>query len=162
MDGWMDGWGGVGLGWMGGADRWSDWAECEGGVDIIKVSFPANMHAAHEHTLKALLRKELHCDRWNGLFLFAKILLLSGASALERFVQMHRDVPPRLPPLSSLRFSSSLFASRHFQNFDPLGSFVFFLPVAVADNWLCVSTQGCLKRYHCSLQIPSMYYTEEL
>lgn len=93
--------------------------ECEGSIKIIKVSFPGNVQAAHEQTLKALLRKELHSDSPNGLFLFAKILLLSGALDLERFVQMHRYVHPS--HLST--FLCDFFASRHFQNLDPLGSF---------------------------------------
>lgn len=32
--------------------------ECEGSIKIIKISFPANMQAAHEQTLKALLREK--------------------------------------------------------------------------------------------------------
>ncbi len=130
--------------------------ECEGSIKIIKVSFPANMQAAHEQTLKALLRDELHCDSPNGLFLFVKILLLSGALALERFVLMHRDVHP----LHLCTFLCDFFCSKAFSVFGSFGQ--CFSPVGVAHNWLCVFTLDSLKWYHCSPQIWSMYYTTEL
>lgn len=67
------------------------------------------MQAAPEQPLKAHLRKELHCDSPNGLFLFAKILLLSGALAYKRFVQMHWNVHPSL----LCTFLCDFFDSRH-------------------------------------------------
>ena len=94
----------------GGALIASQTEECEGSIKIIKVLFPANMQAAHEQSLKALLRKGLHCDSPNGLFLFAKILPLSGDLAF-------------LPPFYLCTFICDFFFSRHLQNVHLLGSF---------------------------------------
>lgn len=113
-------------GW-GGALIASQTEECEGSIKIIKVLFPANMQAAHEQTLKALLRKGLHCDSPNGLFLFAKILQLSGDLAFQR---CGRTYPSHL-----CTFICDFFFSRHLQNFYPLGSFSLG---GVAHSWLFV------------------------
>lgn len=104
------------------------------------------MQPVHDQTLRALLREELPCYHPNGLFLFAKILLLSGALALERFVQIRQD-------------DFMTFLLQGISDFESFGQ--FFLPAGVTHSWLCDFTLNSLKWYHCSPQIQSMNYTIE-
>lgn len=89
------GWGGAGGSLIPGPTE-----GCEGSIKIIKVSFPSCSWADFRK-----LSREKNChDRPNGLFLFAKILLLSGAPGSQSFLQMHQDT--RLLSLHSWWFFS--------------------------------------------------------
>lgn len=100
------------------------------------------MQPAHEQTLKALLRKDLHCDLPNGLFLFVK-----NPPALRCFG--FREICANSlgrTSLTSLQFFF-FFNFKALQNLDPLGRF-FFLPADLLNSLdLLTKSQGLVFVY---------------